>query len=45
MRNDSVDTLTNKTLDDYTNFIHANGVHLRVKATTALSYGDCISFV
>ena len=41
---DSINTLTNKTLDDYTNFIHADGIHLRVKATENLSYGDVIMF-
>jgi len=42
---DWVATFTNKTLDDYTNFIHADGIHLRVKATEDISYGDCLSFV
>jgi hypothetical protein len=42
---DSVDTLTNKTLDSYTNFIHADGIHYRVKATENISYGDRLSFV
>lgn len=41
----STDTLTNKTLDDYTNFIHADGIHLRVKATEALVKWDVIKFV
>lgn len=41
----SVNTLTNKTLDDYTNFIHADGIHLRVKATEALAKWDVIKFV
>ena len=38
-------TLTNKTLDDYTNFIHADGTHLRVKALENLTKGDVIMFV
>lgn len=41
----STDTLTNKTLDDYTNFIHADWVHLRVKAIEPLSKWDVIKFV
>jgi hypothetical protein len=41
----STNTLTNKTLDDYTNFIHADGIHLRVKATEPLSYGDVLKYV
>lgn len=42
---DSTDTFTNKTLDDYTNFIHADGIHLRVKATEPLVKWDVIMFV
>lgn len=42
---DSTDTLTNKTLDDYTNFIHADWIHLRVKATEALVKWDVVKFV
>ena len=41
----SVNTLTNKTLDDYTNFIHADWIHLRVKATEELSEWDVLMFV
>jgi len=41
----SVNTLTNKTLDDYTNFIHADWIHLRVKATETLVKWDVIKFV
>jgi len=41
----SVNTLTNKTLDDYTNFIHADWIHLRVKATEPLVKWDVIKFV
>ena len=41
----STDTLTNKTIDDYTNFIHADGIHLRVKATEPLVKWDVIKFV
>lgn len=37
--------LSNLTLDDYTNFIHADGIHLRVKATEALVRGDVLKFV
>ena len=42
---DSVDTLTNKTLDSYTNYIHADWIHYRVKATENIAYGDRLSFV
>ncbi len=41
----SVNTLTNKTLDDYSNFIHADWIHLRVKATEALVKWDVVKFV
>ena len=36
----AVQTLTNKTLNDYTNFIHADAAHLRIKATVAISKGQ-----
>lgn len=42
---DSTDTLTNKTLDSYTNFIHADWIHLRVKAKENLVYWDVLMFV
>jgi hypothetical protein len=32
-------TLTNKTIDDYTNFIGANQLHIKVKATATLALG------
>lgn len=41
----STDTLTNKTLDSYTNYIHADGIHLRVKATENIARGDVLKFV
>ena len=41
----STDTITNKTLDSFTNFIHADGIHMRVKATENLVNGDVVKFV
>jgi hypothetical protein len=32
-------TLTNKTIDDYTNFVGANQLHIKVKATATLALG------
>lgn len=42
----SVDTLTNKTIDDYTNTVHADWIHLRVKAVNNnLPYWTVLKFV
>ena len=38
-------TLTNKFIDDYTNTVHADGTHLRVKALENLAVGDVVMFV
>lgn len=40
-----IQTLTNKTLTDYTNTIYADQVHYRVKATTNIAKGQAVSFV
>ncbi|MEA2112441.1 MAG: hypothetical protein U9P50_00500 [Patescibacteria group bacterium] len=40
---DSTDTLTNKTLDDYTNHIHADALHFRVKATEDIDKGQPVT--
>lgn len=41
----SAETLTNKTLDSYTNHIGADHLHIRIKANENISYGDCLQFV
>jgi hypothetical protein len=38
-------TITNKTLNDYSNFIHADALHQRVKATEAIVKGQILRYV
>ncbi len=40
----STDTLTNKTMDDLSNFIHSNGVHLPIRNSSGvdMDYGDVV---
>ena len=38
-------TIVNYTIDDYTNTVHADAIHLRVKATEELLKGDVLMFV
>lgn len=40
----STDTVTNKTLNDSSNFIHADATHLYVKAKTAITKGQPVMF-
>jgi len=42
---DAVMTMTNKFLDDKSNYIHANAIHFRIKPTTDLLPGDIIEAI
>ena len=40
-----IQTLTNKNINDYTNLVHADAIHQRVKATVAITKGQPVSYV
>jgi len=41
----SSDTLTNKVIDDYTNFVHADATHFKIISSETLVAGDVLQYV